>query len=278
MDVTCRPLGPGSVAWRLGGERRALLAGGYGLLLQVGHPVVGAGVLEHSNFQAEPWERLDRTMTSLLTTIYGGQAALDEAARLRELHKSIKGVDNRGRRYHALSQEAYWWVHATLFQGFVELERHFGVPLGDADVRTLYREWRQLGEVLGIKADRMPETVEGFREYFDDVVENRLEDNQSVRDVLHAISMTDVGPPHRLVPSPVWNLVRPLGGTVQRTCTIGLLPVTLRERWGLSWTVTDQKRFDRLASAVRVVGPRVPARIGEYRIAYDAKRRARLTG
>lgn len=90
-----------------------------------------------------------------------------------------------------------------MFQGFVEQERHFGVPLGDADVRKLYREWRQLGEVLGIKADRMPETVEGFREYFDDVVENRLEDNQSVRDVLHAISMAEMGPPHRLFPSPL---------------------------------------------------------------------------
>lgn len=65
---------------------------------------------------------------------------------------------------------------------------------------------------------------------------------------------------------------------MQLTCTAGLLPVTLRERWGLSWTVTDQKRFDRLAKAVRVVGPQVPGRIGQYRIAYDAKRRARLAG
>ena len=52
----------GGPVWRAAGDIRLLSTSGYALLLQVAHPTVGAGVLEHSNFREDPWGRLLRTL------------------------------------------------------------------------------------------------------------------------------------------------------------------------------------------------------------------------
>jgi uncharacterized protein (DUF2236 family) len=41
---------------------RLFTAAGDALLLQVSHPTVGAGVSEYSDFKADPWGRLFRTL------------------------------------------------------------------------------------------------------------------------------------------------------------------------------------------------------------------------
>src|SRR5580698_10847417 len=107
------PLGPDSLFWQLGMPRTALLLAGRALLLQTMHPVVGAGVRDHSDYRTDPWGRLDRTITSLQIQMFGGQRAVDEAARLREMHKAIRGVGFAGEHYSALQPQAYAWVHLS---------------------------------------------------------------------------------------------------------------------------------------------------------------------
>ncbi len=63
--------GPGSVAWRLSSDARIMSTAGYALMLQVAHPTVGAGVHEHSNFEADPWGRLLRTLDYTTVMVYG---------------------------------------------------------------------------------------------------------------------------------------------------------------------------------------------------------------
>ncbi|MBC6450127.1 oxygenase MpaB family protein [Actinokineospora xionganensis] len=269
------PLGPDSVAWRVGGDRRAILAGGAALLLQVAHPVVGAGVKEHSNFREDPWKRLDDTLQSLFSLIFAGDRALDEAARLRELHKSIKGVDHRGERYHALNPEAYWWVHATLFETMLRYKDMLGEEISAADQDRMYAEWRQLGRILGLRDHHMPDTIDGFHDYFADMVENRLEDNDSVRDVLASLRLWDVPkPPVWFVPGVAWTMAKPLNREVLRLATAGLLPPRMREITGLRWSPGDEKRFRRLGKLIGLAGNRAPARLRLYKIAYEAKRTA----
>lgn len=271
------PLGPDSVAWRVGGDRRAILAGGAALLLQVAHPVVGAGVKDHSNFREEPWKRLDDTLQSLFSLIFAGDRALDEAARLRELHKTIKGVDRHGERYHALNPEAYWWVHATLFETMLRYKDMLGEEISTADQDRMYAEWRQLGRILGLRDRHMPDTLGGFHDYFADVVENRLEHNDSVHDVLAALRLRDVPkPPVWFVPGVAWTAAKPLNREVLRLATAGLLPPRMREITGLKWTPADEKRFRLLGKLIGVVGNRAPARLRLYKIAYEAKRTAGL--
>src|ERR1044072_1062701 len=69
---------PGSVTWRYAGDARLIATGAYAILLQVGHPAVGAGVSEHSEFRADPWGRLLRTLDYTYTMSYGGPVLATE--------------------------------------------------------------------------------------------------------------------------------------------------------------------------------------------------------
>ncbi|MFD5243557.1 oxygenase MpaB family protein [Amycolatopsis sp. NPDC058340] len=266
------PLGPDSVAWQVVGDRRLLLGAGTALLLQVAHPVVGAGVHDHSNYTEDPWGRLDRTIDSLLSQVFGGQAAIAEAERLREMHKAIKGVDQHGERYHALNPEAYWWVHGSTFWTTVRMHEVFVHRLSGTEKRRFYAEWRRLGLLLGLREHHMPEDLEGFEAYFDDVVANRLEDNRTVRELLQSITMRDTPPPPWwFLPDALWRPVRPAGGNVLTLCAIGLLPQPLRDRLSLKWTDADERRLRRLGAVTRAAGKRVPDRFRLYPKAYRAK-------
>src|SRR5437870_13865316 len=80
--------GPTSEAWRLNREAMLLLgAGPRALLLQLAHPLVAAGVADHSDFRADPLRRLRATLRSYLAIVYGTtKEARAEIRRLNALH------------------------------------------------------------------------------------------------------------------------------------------------------------------------------------------------
>ncbi|MFC7303570.1 oxygenase MpaB family protein [Streptomyces monticola] len=243
----------GGAAWRYFGDTRNFLISPQLLLLQVAHPVVGAGVEQHSQFRAEPWQRLWRTVSSLSTVIYGGQqAATAEADRLRAVHRDMKGVDGQGRRYHALNPEAYHWVHATLVRGAFDGHRIFGKGLDDAEAEAYYRDMRDVGRVWGLKEHHMPADWKSFCAYYDEMVRDRLELNQSVRDVLDELARPQK-PPVRLLPGFVWRPFAALSAHYALLVNIGTLPPVLRERLGLSWTPRQERSLRRFRRVVRVV-------------------------
>lgn len=276
LDDRDWPLGPDAVAWRCIGDLRGLLGAGRSLLLQVAHPVVGAGVLEFSRFQTDPWGRLWATMESLMVQVYGGgERAAAESRRLRELHRTIRGVDDRGRSYQALSPEAYAWVWLSIFDTAVVVQRLYAVPLTEAEEARLYAEWRTLGRVVGLRPGDMPATTAGLRAYVEEMVRDRLEDNRSVRDLLASLSGHSIPTPHRLLPSPLWAAVRPWLGQVQTRATVGTLPPPLRERLGLAWTPADRRALDRVAALTRRVFPLLPLSLRFHPTAAHAIRQAR---
>ncbi|MEV7143378.1 oxygenase MpaB family protein [Streptomyces tauricus] len=67
------------------------------LLLQVAHPVVGAGVADHGTFRAEPWPRLVRTLLPLGTVVYGGRAAVSRRRPARAPCSAASGLCAAGR-------------------------------------------------------------------------------------------------------------------------------------------------------------------------------------
>jgi uncharacterized protein (DUF2236 family) len=272
---------PGGPVWRVFGDVRALLLAPELLLLQVAHPAVGAGVADHSNFRAEPWPRLGRTLLSLSTVIYGGQeAATAEARRLIGVHAAMKGLDSSGRRYHALHPEAYHWVHATLVKAPVDAMRIFGRGLDEDELEAYYREMRDVGRVWGLKEHHLPPDWEAFLAYYDAMVAERLETNRSVRDVLDAL--TAPARPARWIPEPLW---RPLGRAAGRGAlfvTVGVLPPVLRERFGLSWSPRQERRLRGFARVVRILVTPLPVRLrvalgGVLARAAERRRRARET-
>src|SRR5204863_193218 len=76
--------GPGDVTWRVNRETVLLAGGGRALLLQVAHPLVAAGVAEHSDYREDPWRRLYRTLDVTTRIVFGdGETSREAARRLR---------------------------------------------------------------------------------------------------------------------------------------------------------------------------------------------------
>jgi uncharacterized protein (DUF2236 family) len=249
--------GRGSLTWRCAGDSRGLFLAPAALLLQVAHPVVGAGVAQHSNFTVAPWTRLIRTMRSVDRIVFGPEEiALSEGARLQRLHAGIRGVDDAGRAYHGLDPAAYAWVHLTLFQLFVDVQRVFGPALTPSEQQVLYLEWRRVGRLLRIRDDQLPPTWADFRRHFEITVEQVLEANRAVQDVLAAVARPKR--PLPVIPGRLWDPVAGRAGDVVLLLSAGTLPASLRLRIGLPWTADDDARFERQVRRLRAMFSVVP--------------------
>ncbi|MFC4012390.1 oxygenase MpaB family protein [Nonomuraea purpurea] len=261
--------------WETAGEYRNLLVAGSALVLQTMHPAVGAAVADHSTYKDDPWGRLVRTLASVQTWVYGGVGGPAEGERLRRLHRRISGTDERGRPYHALNGEAWAWVHLTLFERFIALNRCFATPYTVEEERRLYAESRQLGAILQVPERELPADLDAFWRYFDGMVADRLEAHPTALDVLSVMRGTPAPP---RLPRPLRRWWTPVGvgsGEFNHFVTVGTLPPAVRTKLGLRWTAREERRLRRLGHAVAMLTPRLPERLRYMPIAYSARKAAR---
>ena len=96
-------LGPDSVAWKLIGHPISIIGGLRALIVQALHPLAMAGVAQHSDYRNRSVDRLRRTAYYVTATVFGDRATADvAAARVRRIHRSIRGIDPvTGRAYSA---------------------------------------------------------------------------------------------------------------------------------------------------------------------------------
>ncbi|WP_327267630.1 DUF2236 domain-containing protein [Streptomyces sp. NBC_01218] len=276
------PPPPGGVLWSLAGDLRGLLMLPAALALQVAHPAVGAGVDEHSVFRTDPWGRGERSLRSLQLWVYGGAEGAAEGRRLRTMHRTIQGTDSRGRRYHALTPANYAWVHAAGFPVYRHASRYLVRPLTEAQERALYREWLQVGRVLGIHDRDMPPTVEEFWPYYRKVLAEEVERNAVVEELVAAdrpVPPPDRGPlPLRLLARVLWPVLLPPLARFRSFLTVGLMPPDARAAIGLEWTAAQERRLRRFGAVVRRVVPVLPERLRYLPMAREARRAARAGG
>lgn len=270
-DLRTLALGRDAVMWRNSGDLRTALVAVRALLMQVAHPMVGAGVGEHSVYKTDPWGRLYRSLKSLMTQIYGSQRAVDEGRRLQQVHRNIKGFDAQGRRYSALDPEAYYWVHATVLEGALVFQERFDQPLSTSEIDRIYDEWRRVGLMLGLRESDLPADIEGFWTRFHQI-SAKLENNPVVQDVMH-------NGPRRPRWLPISQrsfdaLNRP-AMKLQRDIATWTLPEDLRDKFALApLTPSEQRRLERLAGLTRLLGRILPDPVRFPLPLYIARRRA----
>jgi len=227
-------------------------------MLQVAHPVVGAGVSEHSNFRADPWGRLLRTLDFTTSMVYGGpDLAWDTCRRVREMHKHIKGKLANGENYHALEPEAYAWVHATLADSIVRAYERFVGHVSGSELETFWAEWRRAGRLLGVRDRDLPERWADFPGYFDSMIRDRLEPTDAVTEVLEALAE----PPPPEIPGMrdgLWRALRVPAARGAELGTVGLMPPALRSKLGLEWSDAQQIELRAVGAASRRAGPLLP--------------------
>ncbi len=149
--------GPDAVPWRVHGDVTSMMVGGIaGLLLQMLHPAVLAGVWDHSNFRAGMHGRLRRTARFIALTTYGGRAEAEAVmARVRGIHEQVRGVLPNGTPYAANDPALLAWVHVTETVSFLDGWVRYAEPgMSATDQDRYFAEMAQIGVALG--ADPVP--------------------------------------------------------------------------------------------------------------------------
>jgi uncharacterized protein (DUF2236 family) len=149
--------GPSAVAWRVHRDVISMMVGGIaGLLLQMLHPAVLAGVWDHSNFRADMHGRLRRTARFIALTTYGGQAEAEAMiARVRGIHAGVRGTLPNGDAYSANDPSLLAWVHVTEATSFLDAWIRYAEPgMSAADQDRYFVEMARIASALG--ADPIP--------------------------------------------------------------------------------------------------------------------------
>ena len=155
--------GPDSMMWRINREAVLLGAGPAALLLQVAHPLVAAGVAEHSTFEQDPIARLRGTLITTMDLIFGdGTRAEAAVRRLNSVHASV-----RGEGYRALDPELLLWVQVTLIKTSVEAYSRWVGPLSAEQREQFWQEARSVGVRLGIPLTLSPADWPALTDYWE---------------------------------------------------------------------------------------------------------------
>ena len=243
----------GGVTRRVNAERVALLGWGRALLLQLAHPLVAAGVDEHSSFRERPWSfatRLHHTVRAMLALTFadeaGQQRALDG---IRDIHRRVNGVLREdagcfraGTPYSAEDPDLVLWVHATLLESLPLVYELFVSPLGDAERDVYCAEAAPLATALGARDSEVPRSWSATLDYLDrQYASGTIVVSGQARRVARAVLAPRLAP---LIFPAAW---------ANRVLTLGLLPPPVRDQYGFAWTAGDARAFDRLVPLVRRV-------------------------
>ena len=161
-----------------------MLQGPWAGSMQNMHPQLGAAVEEHSTFPREPWPRVLRSLYPIGGVVFDGDRAPITGAQVRDYHIDIKGTDAKGRRYHALNPDVFYWAHSTFFMGTIHVAERFCGGITEAEKRQLFDEHIAWYRMYGMSMRPVPQTWEEFQVYWDRMCREVLEDNKATRDVL----------------------------------------------------------------------------------------------
>jgi len=257
--------GPGSVSWRIDREVLVLAGGSCALLMQTAHPVVAAGVAEHSTYVTDPFGRLLRTLTSSYDVIFGSRSQADAAIRrLNAIHAAVRGrMPDSGEPYTAQDSEALLWVHATLVDTALRVYARFIAPLTSSDEQAYHVECGQVAELLGVPPRDLPRTIVELRAWMSQMIASgRVRVTPAALDIARTVLYPSPFPP-RLA----WDAVH--------LVSLSVLPSELRRQYGISWSAARERGVDRLAGVSRRVLPWVPAALRHVPNARAADRRMR---
>lgn len=259
--------GPASEAWRLNREAMLLLgAGPRALLLQLAHPLVAAGVDEHSDFRADPWRRLQGTLRSYLTIVYGtATAARAEIRRLNGLHRSIAGAG-----YTARDPDLSLWVHATLVDTTIAAYDAWLEPMPRDQRARYYAETLPIGRAFGVPADLLPPDLDAFEAYVAAMLapDGPVRVSAVARELADAVLHPPLGP---VVPVLASVPARFYAWTLWPS--IGLLPASIRADYGFRWGPLERSVSAWLVAGWRGWRPLLPVSFRQMPQALSADRR-----
>lgn len=257
------PLGPDSLTWKYFGDLRTGMMGVWIGAIQNMYPELGAGVEEHSILLREPLQRVARSVYPIMGVVYDGDRAAQTGQQIKGYHRTIKGVDAEGRRYHALNPDTFYWAHATFFMLVIKVAEYFCGGLTEAEKHQLFEEHVRWYRMYGMSMRPVPATWEEFQDYWDHMCRNVLENNFAARAVLDLTELPK--PPFaQRVPDWLWAAPRKLLARFFVWLTVGLYDPPVRELMGYRWLRRDEWLHRRFGDIVRLVFALVPFRFRKH--------------
>lgn len=256
--------GPGTQAWRIDREVVVLAGGSCALLMQAAHPVVAAGVAEHSTYATDPFGRLLRTLESSFDVVFGSRSTAEAAIRrVNAIHSRVRGELPDGTPYSALDPEALLWVHATLIDTALRVYGRFVEPLRPDEEQAYHAEAMPIASMLGIPPGGVPEQLGEMRRWMAAMIDDG---RVRVTPAARAIARTVLYPDRR-VPRIAWDAAH--------LVSLSTLPDELRRQYGIGWSPARRRGVERLAAASRRVVPHLPSIVRHVPHARAAERRVR---
>jgi uncharacterized protein (DUF2236 family) len=241
---------PDSIIRRMGSSPLTpFLGGGPAVLLQVAHPLVAAGVAEHSAYGEDIWPRLVGTLRALYAIAFGTKAEAERAGEtVQGVHRHVRGRLEEplgrfpaGTPYSAEDPELMLWVHATLVHASLEVYHRFVQALSPEEQERYYGEMTIMARIFGTPPDVIPPTLGDFRAYFDEQIAG---ETLTVTDPARAVAAAIV---EARVPVPLRVFV-----PAHRLTTAAVLPPRLREEYGLRWSALHELALPHAARALRL--------------------------
>jgi uncharacterized protein (DUF2236 family) len=234
-----------------------LLGGTAALLLQVAHPLVAAGVDQHSDFRRSPHRRLLRTVDATQALVFGDSATAWRAtARINRRHLPVRGSTADGRAYDARDPTLLLWVQCTLVLTSLRLYELVMGRLSREDRQAYWDETKTLVAGLGLPSHLVPSSIEDLEGY-----ERAMLRTAVVPDRTSQAVARDVVRPYRALPG---MLLWP-----NDVVTAGLLPAAIREFFGLRYGTKERVAFHAIVATLRLLVPVLP---GFFRYVPHARR------
>jgi uncharacterized protein (DUF2236 family) len=259
----CQPMPTtaGSAPARINAERLMLLGWSRAILLQLAHPLVAAGVTDHSSFRSGPFAavtRLRHTVRAMLSLSFGDErrraATLEH---IRAIHRRVNGrlrvgtgIFAAGTPYSAEDPALLLWVHATLLDSIPPIYERLVAPLTEVERDRYCDASASVAIDLGARREEVPRTWTDVRRYL-----ARTYTSGAI-----AVSSDARGLAAAMLSPPFAPLVAPLA-SVNRLVTVGLLPDFIRQEYGFEWSRARERRLDRVFTAVRLGRRLVPRRV-----------------
>lgn len=239
------------IAREINGERVVLLGWPCAILMQIAHPLIAAGVREHSTFRDDrlaPLRRLHATVRAMLGLTFGSeeeQAAV--IARIRAIHTHVQGtlrdgvgVFPSGSRYSAEDPALLLWVHVTMLDTTVRVYERTVRPLTAGERDRYCVESAPIAVALGADAAAVPRTWDAVAREVDRAMAGPLAVGADARELAASVLHSDV---MRVTGPAAWAV---------RQLTASWMPAALREQYRIGWGPREQARAERIEQMLRV--------------------------
>jgi Uncharacterized protein conserved in bacteria len=231
--------------------------------MRLAHPAVAAGVAQHSDFRADPFARLRRTLAATYAVVFGSTPHAERAIRrMNAIHATVAGtIPETGDPYRALDPALLLWVHAMLVDTAIRVYDRFLAPLSAEEAEAYHREARLIAARLGVPDESLPATLAELRGEMDRLIASgQVAVTPTARALAPAVLY-----PTRFPPRPIWDLAHLI--------SLSVLPPAIRLGYGIGWSVRRERGVALLAAATRRLLPLVPDPVRYVPAARSAERR-----